>query len=91
MADDAVDAGGPQFMPGLDCHQSAELLLKYEDRPETKDSASEEDHNAEPADAVEVESPEIDPVGVGGQIGSREANYAQDDEGPAIAAIFALA
>ena len=54
-------------------------------------SAPPEEQDAEPADRVAVDGPDLLAIGVGRQIGAEQADQPEDDEDPAVAPILAHA
>src|SRR5262245_11189385 len=91
VADDAVDASRDQRMPGLNGDQPAESMTEHEDRPDAQRTADREENDAKPTDGISVQGPELNAVGVGGDIGHQEPDHSESCEHPAVAAILALA
>lgn len=60
IANDSVDPGRHQLVPGLDRDQPAKPPSERDDRPKAERPACNEQRNAEPTDVVSVESPEPD-------------------------------
>jgi hypothetical protein len=60
MADDAIDAAGDQGVPGLDGDETAEPIAEHDDRADPQRAAGHEQGDAEPADGVAVDGPEIE-------------------------------
>src|SRR5436309_1058903 len=91
MTDDAIDPARDQRMPWLDRDQSAEATAEHEHRPDPQRTTRDEENDAEPADGITVESPEVGAVGVGRQIGQQQPDQPESREHPAIATVLALA
>jgi hypothetical protein len=72
VADDAIDAARDQLVSGLDRDQPAEAVAEHKDRPEPQRSAGSEEEDAEPANGVAVEGPELLAVGVGREIAGQQ-------------------
>lgn len=91
MTDDAIDPACDQRVPWLDRDQPAEATAEHEHRPDPQRTAGGEEHDAEPADGVTVESPKVGAVGVGRQIGQQQTDQPESCKHPAIATVLALA
>jgi hypothetical protein len=59
-------------MPGLDGHSSAEPAAEHKDRSNPQRTADGEQKDAEPANGIPIESPELLPVCVRRQIGGEQ-------------------
>ena len=91
MADDAINTAGDQPVPGLDDDQPAEPVAEDEDRPEPQRTSGGEENDAEPANGIPVDGPELLAVSVGRQIGGQQPDHAERGDDPAISSILALA
>src|SRR5262245_23730077 len=78
-------------MPWLDGDQPAESMAEHEDRPDAQHTAGGEERDANPANGISVQGPELLAVGVGGEVRAQEPNDTEGCEHPAVAAILALA
>src|SRR6202041_3822512 len=91
MADDTVDAGHEQRVPGLDRDQPAEPVSQHIDRPQPHCAAADENCDANPANGVAVDRPKIEPVVDRRQVGGEQPNHAEPGEDQAIAAVLSYA
>src|SRR5262245_22007982 len=78
-------------MAGLDGDQPAEPTTEHEHRPEPQRPTREEQGDAQPADRVAVDRPELVAVGIRRQVAVQQPDHAEGDEHPAVAAVLALA
>jgi hypothetical protein len=69
VADDTIETSRDQRMPWLDGHQSAEPAAEHKDRPDPQRTAGSEENEAKPANGIPIESSELLPVSICGQIG----------------------
>src|SRR5437879_2988322 len=76
-------------MPWLDCHQPAEPLTEYKDRPDSQCTAGRKENDAEPANSVTVKRPQLVAVRPRRQIGIQEPDHGEGYDDPAVAAILA--
>jgi hypothetical protein len=91
VADDAINTARDQPMPRLDGDQPAEPVAEHKHRPESQHTTGGEENDAEPANGVPVDGPELLAVGVGRQIGGQHPDHAQRGDDPAVGPILALA
>jgi hypothetical protein len=78
-------------VPGLDGDKPAETAAEHEHRPEPQHAASGIERDANPSNGVAVNSPELDAIGVGWQIGAQQSDQTERRQHPAVRAILALA
>ena len=69
VADEAIDTARDQRMPGLDGHQPAEPTAEHKDWPDLQRTAGSEQNDAQPANGIPIESPQLLPVSICGQLG----------------------
>ena len=69
VADDRYRRRWSPGVTRLDGDQSAEPVAEHEDRPQPQRATGSEQNDAEPANGIAVDGPELPPVGVGRQVG----------------------
>ena len=86
MTDDSVDTARHESMPGLDRNQAAESLTQHKDRPDPQRTTGSEEHDADPANRITVDGPQLVAIGVCWQIRVQKSNYGEDGNDPPVAA-----
>src|SRR5258708_38885397 len=77
-------------MAGLDGDQPAETMAEYEDWQYPQRATEDEQHDANPADAIAVEGPEFLSIRVCRQIRFQQPYHGESGEDPAVVAILAF-
>src|SRR5947209_19377134 len=59
VAEDTIETGRDQRVPGLDGHQSAEPTAEHKDWRDPQRTAGSEENDAKPANGIPIKSPEL--------------------------------